>query len=90
MIVNTDFLETLAAAIANHIPRRIPLSVDLWSIAEIAAYLKVSTASVSDRYATSPDFPKAIRLPSGGPRKGHPRYKAKEVIAWAERHQEKS
>ena len=64
-----DIIEDLAAAIARHTVRRIPLAVDLWSTAEIADY---------------PDFPPAVRLPGKGARRGHPRYKAADVIKWAE------
>lgn len=84
-----DIIEQLAIAIATHIGRRIPLAVDLWSVAEIATFLKVSHSQVREQYACLPDFPLAIRLPSGGSRKGHPRYKAVEVIAWAQKYQEK-
>jgi hypothetical protein len=76
-------LEQLAAAIARHTARRIPLAVDLWSVAEIADYLKCSERHVIEHYASRPDFPNAIRLPSAsGIRRGHPRYRAQDVMAW--------
>jgi hypothetical protein len=40
--ITPDLIDRLAAAIAMHTARRIPLAVDLWSNAEIAAYLKVA------------------------------------------------
>ena len=40
--IPADLIDQLAEAIARHMPRRIPLAVDLWSNAEIAAYLKVA------------------------------------------------
>lgn len=68
----------------------IPIDVALWSVAEIAAYLCVSDTQVRERYACRPDFPRAIRLPvTGSSGRGHPRWKASEVIEWAERHQER-
>ena len=76
--INADLIDRLAAAI--HTARRIPLAVDLWSNAEIAAYLKVDQRQVSERYSCLPGFPRAIRI--GG--KGHPRYRAAEVIEWVE------
>ena len=36
--ISPDIIDQLAEAIARHMPRRIPLAVDLWSNAEIAAY----------------------------------------------------
>jgi hypothetical protein len=85
--MNID-VDMLAEAIVLRTVRRIPLSVDLWSYAEIADYLKVGVQQVADRYATLPDFPRAIRLPSQGSRRGHPRYKAIEIVRWAEKFQE--
>ena len=84
--IQPDIIDQLAQAIARHTARRIPLAVDLWSNAEIAAYLKCDPRQVSERYSGLPGFPRAIRI--GG--KGHPRYKAAEVIAWAEGQTEKA
>ena len=49
--IDFDLVDALAASIARHTARRIPLSVDLWSYAEIAGYLKCQTRQVSERYA---------------------------------------
>lgn len=83
-------IDDLAESIARHTARRIPLAVDLWGSAEIAAYLKLEQRQVSDRVVTLPGFPAAIRIPTRGPGRGQPRYKASEVIAWAESHKERS
>ena len=81
-------IEVLLDAINNLSPR-IPITVDLWSVKEIAAYLKRSEAVVRDRITALPGFPQAIRLPvAGSKRRGQPLWKAKEVIAWTEKHQE--
>ena len=83
-----DIVEQLAEAVARHTARRIPLAVDLWGYAEIASYLKCAVPQVRDKLAVLPGFPRAIRLPTDGPRGGHPRYKAVEVIAWVGKYQE--
>ncbi|TXF09821.1 helix-turn-helix transcriptional regulator [Pelomicrobium methylotrophicum] len=83
-----DLIDRLAAAVAERISRPIPIQVDLWSADEIAAYLKVCRRYVIDRYSKLPDFPPAIRLPSAGGRSGHPRWRASDVIAWAEKYKE--
>ena len=81
-------IEILLDAINNLSPR-IPITVDLWSIKEIASYLKRSDAVVRERITALPGFPQAIRLPVlGGKGRGQPLWKAREVIAWAEKHQE--
>jgi hypothetical protein len=86
----SDVIDQLAAAIATHLHRRIPLAAQLWTVSDVASCLSCSPSQVTDRHAVLPGFPKAIRLPSIGRGRGHPRYKASEVIAWAERHQEKA
>ncbi|MEW8692251.1 MAG: hypothetical protein AB2535_14340 [Candidatus Thiodiazotropha endolucinida] len=81
-------IEMLLDAINNLSPR-IPITVDLWSVREIAAYLKRSEAVVRERITPLPGFPQAIRLPVAGSKgRGQPLWKAKEVIIWAEKHQE--
>lgn len=83
-----DLIDRLAAAVAERIRKPIPIQVELWSAAEIAAYLKVSQRQVIERYSKLPDFPPAIRLLSAGRRSGRPRWRASEVIAWAEKYRE--
>ena len=51
--MHEDLIETLASAIARHTARRIPLAVDLWGVAEIAAYLKCSNQYVRDNVKLS-------------------------------------
>ncbi|WUR15659.1 hypothetical protein E7V67_011320 [[Empedobacter] haloabium] len=84
----TDLIERLATALAERIRPTIPLSVDLWDIATIAAYLKRDPQSVRERMACLPSFPKAIRLPTKNGR-SHPLYHAAEVIKWVEGYREK-
>ncbi len=53
------------------------------------AFLKRSEAVVRERITALPGFPQAIRLPVAGSKgRGQPLWKAKEMIAWAEKHQE--
>lgn len=84
-----DLIEKLADAIAERTKPSIPLSIELWDIDTIAAYMKLSTSSVRERFACLPDFPRAIRLPSKLGKKAHPLYKAKEVIEWVNKYQER-
>lgn len=67
-------------------PPAIPVEVDLWDFNCIGAYLKRSAEVVRERYSCLPDFPKPVRLPSAGGGKGHALYKAREIIAWAEKY----
>lgn len=84
----TDLISRLIEAVAKHVRPAVPLEIALWDTADIANYLHRAQAVVRDRIAPLPSFPKAIRLPSAKG-KASPLYKATEVIAWAEKHQEK-
>lgn len=83
----SKLLYRLADAVSARISK-IPLSVDLWSSAEIGFYLKLSPRVITERYAPLPDFPKAIRLPSSSGGHGHPRWRARDIIAWAGKYQD--
>lgn len=63
----------------------LPVSVDLWDIERIAAYLKRSIKVVRDEVVQLPGFPRPIRIPTS--KRPHPLYKAREVVKWAESHQ---
>lgn len=81
--MNQEDISAIAAAVAKNIAPPIPLEIDLWSAAEIAAFLKVSTRQVTERIVLAPGFPKSIRLPMSDGSRMHPRWPAKEVIKWA-------
>jgi hypothetical protein len=83
-----ELVEKLAHALAGRLQPAIPLSIDLWDTATIGQFLKREAQQVRERIVCLPDFPKAIRLPSAKGR-AQPLWKAAEVIAWAERYQEK-
>lgn len=66
----------LADAIVDAAKCRIPLSIQLWTPADIAEYLCYKTAVVNRDIVTQPDFPEKIDI-------GHGRWKAQEVIDWS-------
>lgn len=76
-------LERLAAAPAQ--PPTQPISIALWDTNDIAAYLHRSRDRVYSDIIALPSFPKPIRLPVKG--RAQALYKAREVVAWAEKHQ---
>lgn len=85
-----DLITQLAAAFAKQVRPAIPLDIDLWDIATIAAFFKRSEAQVRERMACLPDFPKAIRLPSSTGARGQALYPAREVIDWAKKYRDKN
>lgn len=88
--LDTNIIDMLAAAVARQVRPTIPIDIALWDIATIAAFLNRSEAQVRERMACLPDFPKAIRLPSANAARGHALYKAKEVIAWTAKYQDRN
>lgn len=66
-----------------------PTEIDLWDADTIATYLMVTPRQVTERIVVMPDFPNAIRLPTITGSKGHPRWKAVEVIAWVHQYRER-
>jgi hypothetical protein len=86
--IDSSLLEQLVVALQQLNKPSIPIAVDLWDMAMIAAYLKRDVQVVRSRMACLPGFPKAIRLPTTTGRT-QPLYPAKEIVAWALSHQEK-
>lgn len=84
-------IEELAKQIADHVRPAVPIEYALWDIADIANYMRKSAQVVRERIACLPSFPKPIRTPSlreGKITRGHPTYKAIEVIRWNEAHRD--
>lgn len=77
-------IQKLAAAIADKIKPAVPFEHQLWTTEDIASYLKIDPNKVVQRYASQPDFPGRIELPTSEGRRSHPRWKAIEVIRWVE------
>jgi len=75
-------------SVIDRLSPRIPIHEDLWSVREIAAYLKRSESVVRERITALPGFPQAIRLPGVNGGRGQPLWEAKEVIAWVKKHKE--
>lgn len=78
--------EILKAILQKLTERSIPIEVDLWDTEHIAAYLKYSYSTVRDKILPLPSFPRPISIHTVNGA-GLPRYKAREVIAWAESQQ---
>lgn len=76
-------LERLAAPAPSSSPLQ-PISIALWDTNDIANYLKRSRDRVYNDIVCLPGFPKPIRLPVKG--RAQALYKAREVIAWTEKH----
>jgi hypothetical protein len=88
MNMDDDFkrlMEKMLATLEKMQKPALPVEIDLWDTAAVAAYLKRSHTTTRDTILVQPDFPKAIRLP--GRDRPNPLYKAREVIAWAEGYQ---
>lgn len=74
------------AVLAREIALRLDPAV-LWDVADAAAYLKCKPRYLTEHYALMKGFPKAVRLPTPGGGKGHPKYFRSEIVAFAKQHQ---
>lgn len=80
--------EQIAGAIKEGI-EQVPMDYRLWTARQIAEYMRRTERVVSERVICLPGFPKPIRIPTESGSKGRPLWKAREVIEWVEKHQEK-
>lgn len=88
-MTDPELIEKLARAVAAHIPAQIPVDIALWDSADCAAFMRISKTHFMQYVAPQPGFPHAIRIPKSDGKTGQPRWKAKEVIEWADGYQEK-
>jgi hypothetical protein len=88
MVTEQDLITKLIEMVSQHVKPSIPINIALWDNARVAEYLCRDHAVVRDRISAMPTFPRAIRLPTAKG-KGHPLYKASEIIKWAEKYQDK-
>lgn len=84
----TDLAPILTRLVAALERPAIPVDRALWDAPACAAFLCVSAAHFSQRIAPQPDFPAAISLPTESGR-GTRRWKAGEVMAWADKRRER-
>jgi hypothetical protein len=85
-----DIASAIAAAVHEGIHRSIPLEIQLWTAEHIAEYLNRNIAQTRQAILCLPDFPKPFRLPVvNSTKRGHPLYKASEVIEWVEKYRER-
>ena len=87
MLSEHDILERITTAISAA-ARQIPLEHRLWTKEHIGQYVNKSP-DVVDRMTILSSFPEAIRIPLANNKKMHPQLKAREVIAWVEKQQDK-
>lgn len=75
-------VEQLAGFLADRMSPSVPVDVAFWSKKEIGGCLGLGTTSI-DSLVKRPDFPASYRFPTKGSG-SQPRWKAKDVLAWAE------
>lgn len=73
-------LERLVAALER--PSLAPEKV-LWDAKRVGEYLGVSPRTIAERWSLQRDFPKPIVL--GGDERAVKRWKAQEIMQWADR-----
>ena len=87
-LISVKLDELIAAVLNSKITAKVGLEATLWNTTDVANYLKVSYRYASEYIVTHHTFPNALRFPTQNRTKGHPRWYAAEVIAWAAKYQE--
>lgn len=82
--------EKLASAIANKLGMLPPPEAIIWSSEQCANYLGIGRRHFSDRVSKSYDFPAPIKLPTVTGSKGHDRWYAIDIQAWAKKYKRKA
>lgn len=77
----------LLEAILDEVKSHAVYKHELWDVADIAVYLKLSKSSVQHRSITRDDFPRAVRIPTENGSGGR-RWYAHEVKEWIKRNRE--
>lgn len=81
-----QLIEKLGELIAFLKQPKVPADKVLWDVAQCASYLCTSPRNFAEKIACKPHFPRAIRLSEI---RGGLRWKAEEVMDWAESRREK-
>jgi len=72
----------------------IPISAKWLDAAGVGAILGHTATQIRERYSTQPGFPVPLRIKyrdkDGTERSGHPRWKASEILEWAEAERERT
>lgn len=82
--------QSIATAVSQHVEafkQSIPLTVQLWTRADLSAYLNRKETALN-KLICQPDFPERIYLPAEQG-KSQPLWRAVDVINWVEMHQKR-
>lgn len=71
--------------LARHIAARMAPDA-LLDAEDVGALLKCSARYVTEQFVLSPGFPVAIRLTGPGGRRGKPKWKRSDIMAWVDAH----
>jgi len=71
----------------QELAREIAMRMDpeaLLDTADVASFIKCEPRYVSEQFARAPGFPKAIHLPGPDGRRGKPRWRRSDILAWVQ------
>lgn len=82
--------ERLADSIAQKLRLLPPADKMIWGAKACAEYLGLSDRHFGDRVSKSYGFPEPIELPMDNGKRGHARWYAIDIQAWAAKHKRKA
>ena len=62
----------------------VPFEHVLWTVEEVANYFQISPKNIAQRLTSQPSFPRPLVIPRADGGNLHPRWRAKDVVSWAE------
>ena len=74
--------------ILNELKAQNAATGELWTVDDVARYLRLSKSSVQSRVIGKSGFPRAVRIPTEAGMGGGRRWYRKEVVAWVSRNRE--
>ena len=85
-MMEEELIRQLAEHISARIAPAVPIAAAFWDKKAVCACLCMSESTLN-KIVDTPDFPPKYRFPasSGRDRRGYPRWKAKDIMEWAER-----
>ena len=79
-----ESIERLAAALSASGRNSVPIDYQIWDAEQVAGYLSTSVSNFLQYLAPHPKFPRPIKIPNTKGQKMKSRWKAMDIITYAD------
>jgi predicted DNA-binding transcriptional regulator AlpA len=77
-------IDQVASALAARLAPVVPIEHQIWDAHQTAAYLGTSVSNFQQYVSPHPSFPRPIRIPNTKGQRMYPRWKAMDIINYAD------